>query len=205
MIWGYHYTRSRGRYLLRLYLMSVFMTVFGCAIDVFLPTEGGYGNHNIFLPLFLVGILISILELFQKDRKKGGIALSALFAVQVLYFLLPGLLPFTRDLSGDTLTGIVPNLAINEYGFSFVALGVLMYFLREKPDLLCAVYLIFCISQFSEELLTSGAATQWMMAAALPLMLRYNREKGPGMKYFFYFFYPAHTFALFYLANFLLN
>ena len=87
MIWGYHYTRSRGRYLLRLYLMSVFMTVFGCAIDVFLPTEGGYGNHNIFLPL----------------------------------------------------------------------------------------------------------------------MLRYNREKGPGMKYFFYFFYPAHTFARFYLANFLLN
>lgn len=53
MIWGYHYTRSRGRYLLRLYLMSVFMTVFGCAIDVFSPTEGGYGNHNIFLPLML--------------------------------------------------------------------------------------------------------------------------------------------------------
>ena len=53
MVQGYRHTRSRKRYLLRLYLMSVFMTVFGCAIDVFLPTEGGYGNHNIFLPLML--------------------------------------------------------------------------------------------------------------------------------------------------------
>ena len=40
------------------------------------------------------------------------------------------------------------------------------------------------------------------MAAALPLMLRYNDQKGPGLKYFFYFFYPAHTFLLFWLANF---
>ena len=33
-------------------------------------------------------------------------------------------------------------------------------------------------------------------------------QQGKGTrheKYFFYFFYPAHTFALFYLANFLLN
>ena len=204
MVWGYHYTKSRRRYLLRLYLMSVFMTVFGCAIDTAFPTPGGYGNHNIFLPLFLVGVLISIIELFQRDRKKGCIAVGALFSVQLLYFLLPCLLPFTHTLSGDTLTGIVPNLAVNEYGFAFVALGVLMYFLREKPELLCAAYLIFCVSQFSEELLAFGAATQWMMAAALPLMLCYNREKGRGIKYFFYFFYPAHTLVLFYFANFLL-
>lgn len=39
------------------------------------------------------------------------------------------------------------------------------------------------------------------MILALPLMLRYNNEKGYGWKYFFYAFYPLHTFALFYFAN----
>ncbi len=36
-----------------------------------------------------------------------------------------------------------------------------------------------------------------MMIGALPFMLRYNNEKGYGMKYFFYIFYPAHSFYYF--------
>lgn len=195
MIWGYHYTRNRGRYLLRLYLGSLFMTAFGWLVDAYLPTENGYGNHNIFLPMFLVGVLISAVELFQKDRKKGGLLLGGIFAVQLLYYALP----FSKTMSGDVLTGIIPNLAINEYGFAFVALGVLMYFLREKKDLFCAMYLLFCIYQFSVQ---GGMMDQCLMVLALPLMLRYNHQKGPGMKYFFYLFYPAHTFLLFWLANF---
>ncbi len=205
MVWGYHHTRSRKKYLLRLYLMSVFMTALGFAVDSWFPTEYGYGNHNIFLPLFLVGVLISAIELYQKDRKRGSLLLGAIFAMQVVYYLLPSFLPAARMLSGDTLTGLIPNLAVNEYGFEFVALGVLMYFLREKKDLLCVTYLLFCISQFSAEMLASGGATQWMMVIVLPLILRYNGEKGPGLKSFFYVFYPAHTLLLFWLANFVLT
>ena len=50
--------------------------------------------------------------------------------------------------------------------------------------------------------MTSGKPSKLILKFALPLMLRYNGKKGPGLKYFFYFFYPAHTFFLFYLANF---
>lgn len=203
MVWGLRYTRNRGVYLLRLYLMSLFMTFFSYGVDTLFADGNGYGNHNIFLPMFLVGLLITAIETYQKDRKKGGILLGAIALVQLLYYLLPNLLPFTRDLSGDLRTGIVPNLALNEYGFSFVALGVLMYFLKEKKDLFSVTYLIFCISQFSTEMFEYGGvgATQWLMILSLPLMLRYNNQKGPGMKYFFYLFYPAHTFLLFLLAN----
>ena len=197
MVWGYHYTRSRKRYLLRLYGMSLFMTAFGCLIDRFLPTEGGYGNHNIFLPLFLVGVLISAVELFQQDKKKGGLLLGGIFAVQVLY----GILPFHQFLSGDILTGIIPNLYINEYGFEFVALGVLMYFLKENKAYFTAMYILFCINQFSMAVVEGSGDAQWLMIAALPIMLRYDHQKGWGMKYFFYGFYPAHTFLLFLLAN----
>ena len=206
MVWGYHYTKNRKRYLLRLYLMSIFMTVFGYALDnCLMVTENGYGNHNIFLPMFLTGVIISTIELFLRDRKKGTLLLIAIFLVQFLYYTIPFIIPFAGNLSGDTLTGIIPSLVLNEYGFDFIVLGVLMYFLREKKDWLCVVYSIFCIYQFSSEMFTSGTgnATQWMMIIALPFMLRYNRQKGPGLKYFFYVFYPAHTFLLFWLANYI--
>ena len=57
-------------------------------------------------------------------------------------------------------------------------------------------------SLFIVGVLESGTAWQSFMILALPLILRYNNQKGRGMKYFFYIFYPAHTFLLFYLANF---
>lgn len=200
MAQGYAHTRSRKRYLLRLYLMSVFMTFLGLFLDAYIPSEGGYGNHNIFLPLFLTGVLISAAELYRRDRKQGGLLLGAAALVQVLYCLLPFLLPFTQNFSGDVLTGVVPNLAVNEYGFEFIALGMAMYFLRDRREALAAVYLIFCIYQFSAEALYGGFPVQWMMALALPLMLRYNGEKGRGWKWFFYLYYPAHICLLFLLS-----
>ena len=201
MVQGYAHTRSRKRYLLRLYLMSLFMTAWGLFLDARFPSEGGYGNHNIFVPLFLTGLLISAVELFQRDRRRGGLLLGALALVQVFYALLPNLLPSTRNLSGDVLTGVVPNLAVNEFGFEFIALGLALYFLRDRREALAAVYLIFCLWQFSAEALYGVFPVQWMMALALPLMLRYNGEKGRGWKWFFYAYYPAHTALLFLLAR----
>lgn len=201
MVQGYAHTRSRKRYLLRLYFMSLFMTALGLFLNTRFPPEGGYGNHNIFLPLFLTGVLISAVELYQRDRKQGGLLLGAIALVQVFYGLLPALLPFTRNLSGDVLTGVVPNLAVNEFGFEFIALGLALYFLRDRREALAAVYLVFCVYQFSAEALYGVFPVQWMMALALPLMLRYNGEKGRGWKPFFYVYYPAHTCLLFLLAR----
>ena len=201
MAQSYAHTRSRWRYLLRLYLMSLFMTALGLFLNTrFLP-EGGYGNHDIFVPLFLTGLLISAVELYQKDRRRGGLLLGAIALSQVLYGLLPALLPFTRNLSGDVLTGVVPNLALNEFGFEFIGLGLAFYFLRDRREALAAVYLIFCVYQFSAEALHGEFPVQWMMVLALPLLLRYNGERGRSWKWFFYLYYPAHTCLLFLLAR----
>ena len=205
LVWGYHYTRDRRKYLLRLYGMSVFMTVFMLAVEVWFPAGRDLGYHNIFLPMFLVGFLISTIETFAADRRKGAVMLGALCGVQLLYYILPGFIPGLRQLSGDILTGIIPNLAINEYGFPFIALGVLLYFVRENRAMLCATYLLFCMYQLSAEMLEYGMAVQWMMIIALPFMMQYNKQEGYGMKYAFYVFYPAHVFVLFYLANFVMG
>lgn len=205
MVQGYAHTRSRGRYLLRLYAMSLVMTFLALLLDSRFPTEYGYGNHNIFVPLLLTGLLISAVEGFQSDRRKGAGLLALLALSQVVYWLLPRLLPFTSGFSGDTLTGVVPNLAVNEFGFEFIALGAALYFLRERREALCAVYLIFCLYQFSAEALYGGFPVQWMMVLALPLMLRYNGERGRSWKWFFYAYYPAHTCLLFFLSRALLG
>ena len=42
---------------------------------------------------------------------------------------------------------------------------------------------------------------QWLQILALPLMLLYNGKKGPGLKYFFYIYYPLHSAVLFVLGN----
>lgn len=205
MVWGYHYTRNRGKYLLRLYLMSVFMGVFMLSVNRLFPTEMGYGNHNIFMSMLWVGILISTIEACAQSPKKGALLLGGIFATQVLYYLLPMFLPVMRNLNGDITASFIPNLGLCEYGLEGVVLGVLMYFLKEKKNLFSTMYLLFCITQFSSEMLSNFTFTQCFMVLALPLMLRYNHQKGPGMKWFFYIFYPAHSFLLFYLANFVLG
>lgn len=205
MTQGYRHTRSRKKYLLRLYLGSLFMTGFMISIDAAFPTDGfGYGYHNIFLPLFLVGLLISTIEAFQNDKKTGWIMAGCIFALQLLYSLTPMFVPALRNYSGDILTGIIPNLALNEYGLLFIILGLCMYFLQDRKDVFTIVYLLFCIAQFSDEMLSGevpGMPVQWFMVFALPFMQRYNGKRGRSFKYFFYIFYPAHTFLLFYLGN----
>ena len=71
--------------------------------------------------MFLTGVIISTIELFLRDRKKGTLLLIAIFLVQFLYYTIPFIIPFAGNLSGDTLTGIIPSLVLNEYGFDFIA------------------------------------------------------------------------------------
>ena len=44
--------------------------------------------------------------------------------------------------------------------------------------------------------LTMFSGIQWGMIGAVPLLLLYNGERGAGMKWFFYIYYPVHTWLL---------
>lgn len=189
MVQGYHYTHNRKKYLLRLYGMSIVMGTIMYFIDA------RYGNHNIFITLFWVGILISAVELFQRDLKKGCLAYALIAASHITFLFLQQLVPFLHSLNGDILYSFLPTLGYNEYGIFYVLLGVMMYFLRDNREMFCAAYLLLALIEFCDH------NTQFLIAFALPFMLSYNHEKGRGMKWFFYLFYPAHTLLLFYFSQ----
>lgn len=207
LVWSYHYTHSRLWFCLRLYLMGLFMAALRWWVEVYQwPEAGSFYNHNIFVTMLLTCLLISVIELAGQDKLRCGLLLGGLLAVQLAFYAVPWyLLPQLRSFSGDILTAIFPNLALNEFGYEFVALGVAMYFLKARPDKMAAVYLLFGLLMFSRELLGDiEPSHQFIMVLALLFMLLYNRQKGRGWKWFFYIFYPLHVFILFYLANFVL-
>lgn len=100
MVQGYRHTRSRKRYLLRLYLMSLFMTGFSYFLDSRFPTPNGYGNHNIFLPMLLTGVLISTIECFgREDSFPVRAAMRAYRAKRPSEGILPSRRPFRGSAS----------------------------------------------------------------------------------------------------------
>ncbi|MFQ9564372.1 MAG: TraX family protein, partial [Faecalibacillus intestinalis] len=46
---------------------------------------------------------------------------------------------------------------------------------------------------------------QWMMIFSLIFILMYNDEKGRGLKWFFYIFYPLHIAVLYIISNLLIS
>ena len=80
-------------------------------------------------------------------------------------------------------------------GMAKTGTTALQYFLWENRAAFCAAYLLLALIEFC------NGDTQWLIALALPFILRWNGEKGRSCKWFFYLFYPAHTLALFWLAS----
>lgn len=189
MTQGYRHTRSRKKYLLRLYGMNLVM------VAVMYLCGDAYGYHDIFITLFWVGVIISIVELFQRDIRLGCAAFGAIAVSQLVFQQIIGCIPALHSLSGDILYGIFPSPLHCEFGIAYVILGVAMYFFWQDPARFCASFLLLALVEFC------NFDPQCLFALALPLLLRYNGEKGPGMKWFFYLFYPAHTLLLFWLST----
>jgi hypothetical protein len=77
-------------------------------------------------------------------------------------------------------------------------MGIALYLLRGRQLWQALVIALFGLLSLA----LSPADIQWMLCfAAIPVLL-YNGERGRGMKYFFYIFYPAHLYALYILAYF---
>lgn len=213
---GYIHTRDKKKYMLRLYIGSVFMGIGNKVLPILLPRLDGFEiNNNIFATLLMIVIymgLIDYIRLARSEQSRIKILLGGMFLV--LPFVIGSLMITLADLSNlDFLRYILPNVFLAEGGPALVALGVIFYLTKDNLYKLLQSYIIFCAvllyASFTEGNHSIRAVFcqeyQWMMVFAVYFFKRYNGEKGRGLKYLFYIFYPVHIYLFYTISYFVMN
>lgn len=205
MAQGAALTHNRKAYLLRLYGSSVFMGCGNFLLNQIFPDHTIFLYNNIFSTLFLCVVLVIILDFSRSSRGKELLCLCLFGILQV--FLYQMTMQFYHTTGDMKLVYLIltflPNVFQTEGGITFLYLGCAMYLLRDNKKVFSWMYIAFSIYYFFVANVFGGAYSyQWMMVAALPLILAWDRTKGPSMKRLFYGFYPAHIWILYTLSYF---
>ncbi|GMO49705.1 MAG: TraX family protein [Termitinemataceae bacterium] len=205
---SYHYTKNRKKYILRLLCASWSVTILTRILDTALPNENIALMNNAFTTFFITTLYMLSFDIFvsgvkNKKVKKiiGAIALFITPIVIAIPFLLSVNIEFSSKIVRQivfTLPLLIPNIIFIEGGVFMVLIGLLFYVFRKWRVAQIAALAAISVLVF---VLNSSGSQQWMMIfAAIPMAL-YNGKKGPGLKYFFYIFYPAHIYILYIIAT----
>lgn len=214
---GIEKTRSRPRYLKRLWIASAVMGIGSFVLNMLFAQAPVPISNNILSTMTLIVAIAWIYESFdgsdsRKDKLRDPeMALALFVGAQVLLIAASLILRRAGMVWVRLFNALLPNLLFCEGSFTVVILGLLLYFLRKDRRWLSAGYGLYCFVQFFSSLgnaLELGDLSylflrsyQWMMIASLPLMLLYNGRRGRGGGKIFYWFYPLHIWVLFLLAN----
>ncbi len=208
---GFYYTKNRKKYLLRLYIGYVIMSILNKRISLAFPSINNIAIMNsMFGSLFLVVLSLCFVDLIRssfhkKDYGKlvlGLVLLLAPFLISFLFIMNIGNLDIR--LVSLVMTFLPMPLTTEGQGL-YIFLGIILYMFREDRRLQVAAYVVFSLLFLRGTGLNPHKMFyenyQWLMVVAAPLLLAYNGEQGRKMKYFFYIFYPSHIYALYLLGT----
>lgn len=211
---GYTHTRNKGKYMARLFIGSLLMSFANTMVVQAFPRPDSIAIINdIFGTMFVITVYMFIIEFIQKSIQKKNIlgVIAGILGLILPFIPAAGLLYAVNAGQFNLLKVIafIPNPLFCEGGIAFVALGILFYLFRKSRNKQLIAYVLF-----SAALAMNGSHDldallfqnyQWMMIFAAPLLFLYNGQKGRGMKYLFYIFYPAHIYVLYVASYFLLK
>lgn len=196
MIEGFYHTRSRRKYLIRLFTAALIMWSGNIAINLLFHNvnvlTGKYSfsslieGHNIFLTLAVMFIIIWCLDNIKQHKH---MVLSIILAI------------FMAALS-----------LILEGGIYLLPIAVIVWFFYGKKSLQCTGIGIYCVALLIKALVshyTGNTGTslyvdlcfdnEWAMFLVIFFILLYNGERGRNTKftkYMFYVIYPVHLWIL---------
>ena len=163
---GCHYTRDRRGYLGRMAGLAAI-----CQAVYFLAEGSLY--MSVLMTFSISIVLIYLLDAAKKDPSPARLLIAGAALLTALYLCAFLRIPGT-------------GYAI-DYGFIGVMLPVLAYLGNGKTQKLLLTALTVLL------LAWSFGGIQWYCLLSLPLLALYNGQRGkPGIKNFFYLYYPAH-------------
>lgn len=216
--WGFYYTSNRKKYLIRLYLMGILMSIGNIAVFSWSGKEALISS-NIFVTLFLGCMVVSLFDTKITDKEKIR-RLILLLVQQIAAFLLCTIFAELHQIPDfiDTYMlyygygAFFGSAVFTEGSIWFVLFFVIVYFLKEKKACLSVFVLSFTVileKMIRRTYYMRGPASylvpfsrfQWLMILVIPFIWLYNGKKGKGMKWFYYLFYPAHIWVLYVVSR----
>lgn len=194
MLEGFYHTRSRIKYLKRLFIASFIMTGGNVLINyIFHNVNSDTGKntfrsliagHNIFLTLAVLFVFIWCLENIKRKEHRG---ISIFLALVTTFFSI-----------------------ILEGGFYLLPIAFVCWFFRGSKPLQCVGIGVWSVVLFILALISYSSSSttlyshlcydnQWAMFLTIFFILLYNGERGKNTKfskYMFYVIYPIHIWIL---------
>lgn len=205
---GFFHTKNRIIYVKRLYFFSVLMSLGKFMTWKISLIDSSYKvvQNNIFETFFLIGLNILIIEYLldvsKEAKKKRKVFFLAIFFQIILPIVVSSIFPPSIS---KIMISFLPCPLICEGSFIFVILGITFFYLRNNRRKVIYLYAIFSVMFFPLSDVNLKKIFfynyQWMMIFSTPLMLFYNGQRGYGLKYLFYIYYPVHIFVFFFISG----
>lgn len=183
---GFIHTRSRKKYLLRLFSWAGVMYLGNKMIAILYSSKDIQVHNNIFLTMACGVTILCILDLL-KNRNKFQNILGYLGTCIIIAF----------------------SFVFTEGGIVIIPFMIITYFLRSKPKVRNIIYCVFSVilfymsfvpyDTFRETIEMLGMNSDFLFITVIPFIHMYNGERGNNSKvakYFFYIFYPLHLWII---------
>ena len=200
LVEGYKHTSNVGKYMRRIFLFAVISQIpYTMAFSRLIPIF----SLNIMATL-LLGLVL--LWLYDKIKSRGlfWFIFVLLVAVSLVFdwgIIGPIMIIMYRVISDEKRRRVAPsifagtaNIVMNLIAF----VGVMLIFLAESTTQSVSQAVDLTLASIAETGINPILAVMFAIGSlcAIPLIRRYNGERGRSMKWMFYIFYPLHFVVL---------